>query len=75
MTMDTAELFFTDYNLTDREKEIGHLLLKHKHNQEIADQLYLSVGTVKTHIHNIYLKMDIKKRAQIFELYEKYQVK
>lgn len=70
--VDTAELFFSDYHLTDREKEIGRLLLEHKHNQEIADQLYLSIGTVKTHIHNIYLKMDITKRTQFFELYEAY---
>ncbi|HEL9644241.1 TPA: LuxR family transcriptional regulator [Streptococcus suis] len=71
--LDKADLFFSDYHLTDREKEIAHLLLKHKHNQEIADQLYLSIGTVKTHIHNIYLKMDITKRNQFFELYEAYE--
>lgn len=72
--LDKVDLFFSNYHLTDREKEIAHLLLEYKRNQEIADQLYLSIGTVKTHIHNIYLKMEITKRTQFFELYEEYEV-
>ncbi len=66
-------LFFNHFNLTEREKEICSLLLKHKTNQEIADELYLSIGTVKTHVHNIYIKTDIKKRQQIFDIFQAYQ--
>ena len=65
------ENFFKYYKLTEREKEICELLLEHKQNKEIASRLFLSLGTVKTHIHNIYLKMEINRRRQIFELFEK----
>lgn len=68
------EQFFSYYRLTDRECEICQLLLEHKNNQEIADCLYLSIGTVKAHIHNIYLKMAIHQRDQIYTLFENFQV-
>lgn len=68
------ENFFKYYKLTEREKEICELLLEHKQNKEIASRLFLSLGTVKTHIHNIYLKMEINRRRQIFELFEKYEI-
>lgn len=67
--------FFDYYHLTEREREICELVLQHKHNQEIASKLFLSIGTVKTHIHNIFLKMDISKRDQIFELFDTFQKK
>lgn len=59
------QLFIQQYQLTQREGEILNLLLDYKHNQEIADELFLSVGTVKTHIHNIFIKLDVNKRNQI----------
>jgi DNA-binding CsgD family transcriptional regulator len=52
---------------------VFELLLFHRTNQEIADQLFLSLGTVKTHVHNIFIKLDIKKRTQIFPLFEEYR--
>ncbi|MGC6768649.1 helix-turn-helix transcriptional regulator [Enterococcus sp. LJL128] len=64
------ENFCCHYALTQREKEIFTLLLAHKQNQEIADEIFLSIGTVKTHVHNIFIKLNIKKRNQIFSLYE-----
>lgn len=65
--------FCQHYGFTERETEIFQLLLEHKTNQQIADEIYLSLGTVKTHVHNIFIKLDIKKRNQIFPIYEKYQ--
>ncbi|WP_057490117.1 response regulator transcription factor [Streptococcus orisasini] len=67
-----SQAFFDHYHLTEREQEICQLLLEHKQNQEIAQELYLSVGTVKTHIHNIYIKMAVNKREQFFSLYKDY---
>lgn len=64
--------FCQDYRLTEREQQICQLLLEQKHNQEIAEELFLSIGTVKTHIHNIYIKTDVKKRAELFSLYNNY---
>ncbi len=60
--------FCQDHQFTQRETEIFILLLSHRTNQEIADQLFLSLGTVKTHVHNIFIKLDIKKRTQIIPL-------
>lgn len=42
--------------LTRREAEIFLLLLEERSNQEIGAALFISVGTVKAHIHNIYRK-------------------
>ena len=61
------------HQFTQRESEVFELLLFHCTNQEIADRLFLSLGTVKTHVHNIFIKLDIKKRTQIFPLFEEYQ--
>jgi len=64
------ELFCQKYQFTQREQDIFKLLLQNKQNQEIADELYLSLGTVKAHVHNIFVKLNIKKRTQIKMLYE-----
>ncbi|MBS5820096.1 MAG: response regulator transcription factor [Enterococcus gilvus] len=61
------------HQFTQRESEVFELLLFHCTNREIADRLFLSLGTVKTHVHNIFIKLDIKKRTQIFPLFEEYQ--
>lgn len=50
--------------LTDREMEVLHLLCDGLSNQEIAARLFLSVGTVKTHIHNIFNKIGVRDRPQ-----------
>lgn len=39
-----------------------------KNNQEIAQQYYLSIHTVKSHIENIFKKMRINKRASLFNI-------
>lgn len=65
--------FCDAHQFTQREVEIFQLLLEHKQNQEIADTLFLSIGTVKTHVHNIFVKLNIKKRTQIAPLYESFK--
>ncbi|MDW7656950.1 MAG: response regulator transcription factor [Bacillota bacterium] len=46
-----------------REKDIIRLLTQGKSNREIADTLYLSTGTVKNYISQIYLKIGVNDRA------------
>lgn len=58
------------YHLTKREQEIFQLLLEKEKNQVIADTLHLSLGTVKTHIHNIFIKLNINKRTEIIPFYQ-----
>lgn len=50
--------------LSDRELEVLQLIVAGKSNAEIAEQLYVAVGTVKTHAHNIYGKLDVRTRTQ-----------
>jgi DNA-binding CsgD family transcriptional regulator len=54
--------------ISDREKEIITLLVEGLSNQEIAKKLFISPNTVKTHIKNIYAKLGINNRLQLFSL-------
>ncbi len=51
-------------DLTDREVEILAMICKGSNNNEIADHLYISTNTVKTHIYNIYRKINVPNRMQ-----------
>ncbi len=51
--------------LTERESEIALLLFKGKTYKMIAQELYLSENTIKTHIKNIYSKLNIKSRMEL----------
>ncbi|MGD1845356.1 MAG: LuxR C-terminal-related transcriptional regulator, partial [Salibacteraceae bacterium] len=50
--------------LSVREQEVLEELCKGKSNREIAEALFISVNTVRTHLLNIYEKMDVKNRTQ-----------
>ncbi len=56
------------YGISDREAEIIDLLIEGLSNQQIAKQLYISPNTVKTHIKNIYTKVGVNNRLQLFSL-------
>ena len=51
--------------LTDREREIVALVALGLSNQDIADRLYLSPLTVKTHVNRAMSKLDVRDRAQL----------
>ena len=53
------------YNLTKRELEIVDLIIEGYTNKEISDKLYISFNTVRTHVFNIFKKMDVKSRSAI----------
>lgn len=65
-------LFCREYQLTTREQDILTLMLENKNNQEISDELMISLGTAKTHAHNIFQKLGVTKRRQLLEAYEEY---
>ena len=54
-------------NLTNREYEVLQLLTQGHSNAEIAESLFLSLSTVKTHVSNLFVKMDVKTRIQAVE--------
>jgi len=64
-TINEAEL--KKLNLSHREYEVLQLLAKGYSNAEIAKSLYLALSTVKTHVSNIFVKMEVKSRAQAIE--------
>jgi two-component system, NarL family, response regulator LiaR len=51
-------------DLTSRELEILLLMAEGKANQEIADELFIALKTVKTHVSNILSKLDVQDRTQ-----------
>ena len=50
--------------LSERELQVLHLIATGLSNREIAERLVVAVSTVKTHINNIYRKLDVSKRTQ-----------
>ena len=61
------ELELKRLNLSKREYEVLQLLTKGNSNADIAEGLFLSLSTVKTHVSNLLFKMDVKSRTQAIE--------
>lgn len=57
------------YLLTPREREIVDLILSGNGSQQIAERLFISLGTVKNHRKNIYGKLNIGSQAELFNLF------
>ena len=54
--------------LSPQEEKIRKLILEDKTNKEIAETLFVSVSTVKTHINNLYKKLNINSREELKNL-------
>ena len=50
--------------ISKREHEVLELMAQGHSNQEIADTLFVSVNTVKTHLANLFLKLEVSRRTQ-----------
>lgn len=61
----------TDQNLSNQEKKVLDLILDNKTNKEIATSLFVSVSTVKTHINNVYRKLNVSSREEVKTLFSK----
>ncbi len=51
-------------NLTEREKEVLELIIQGKSNPQIANELILSIHTVKAHLESIYKKLGVHNKVQ-----------
>ncbi|MDR3036943.1 MAG: helix-turn-helix transcriptional regulator [Coriobacteriales bacterium] len=65
-----AEAFAHQKGLSPRESQIFSLLIEGNKRHEIELRCELSEGTVKTHISNIYKKLDIHSKHDLLELYK-----
>lgn len=55
------------YNLTKRESMILRRLMQGHNNNQISEELQISVNTLKKHVLNIYRKLNINNRVQLFK--------
>lgn len=60
------------YDLTPREQDILRYVLQGKSNQELSRELFISEGTVKTHLHSIYRKLNVSRRSQLMNRFFSY---
>ena len=60
--------------ISSRELEVLQLMAKGLSNQEIADALFVSLHTIKTHNANLFEKLEVKRRTQAVEVAKKLQI-
>lgn len=56
-----------ELGISAREMEVLQLIAQGFSNQEIADKLFISLNTVKTHSSNLFLKLEVKRRTQAIQ--------
>lgn len=61
-------------NISKRELEVLTLMAQGMSNQEIAEQLFVSLNTVKTHSAKLFEKLEVKRRTQAIEMAKKLQL-
>lgn len=61
-------------HLTEREQEVLQLIASGLTNQEIADRLFIEVGTAKNHVHNVLRKLDARDRREAAQYHQAMQL-
>ena len=61
---------FEPYKLTPRQKEVALLLLKGKTRRQISGELGLSESTIKLHVSELYKRLGINSRFELFKLFD-----
>lgn len=65
--------FVTAYKISPREKEVIKYISYGLSNREIADRLYVSYTTVRTHVYNIFRKTGAKSRVELLRILSGYR--
>jgi DNA-binding CsgD family transcriptional regulator len=61
------EALLAQTGISKREYEVLELMAQGLSNQEIAEKLFVSLNTVKTHTSNLFVKLDAKRRTQAIQ--------
>jgi DNA-binding NarL/FixJ family response regulator len=61
--------------LTEREFEIAQLIYDGVTNTQIAERIYISINTIKTHLKSIYLKLDANTRLEVIQKLREWMLK
>lgn len=70
LTERTCDMLAQKHKLTGREREVLGLLALHYNAPYIAKKLVLSVSTVKTHMRNLYAKLEVHSQSDLYLLVE-----
>ena len=68
------EVELSKRKITKRELEVLELMSLGLSNQEIAEKLFVSLNTIKTHTSNLFEKLEVKRRTQAIETAKKLQL-
>lgn len=60
---------FESFGISEREREVVRLLLEGRTNREIAEGLFISLSTVKSHIANVFAKTGARNRVEVARLF------
>ena len=66
--MRSTKYVATFSELTARERQVAHLVAEGLSNKGIGKRLNVTEGTVKLHVHSIYKKLEIPRRAALVAL-------
>jgi NarL family two-component system response regulator LiaR len=61
------ERMFNELRISSRELEVLQLMAQGLSNRQIADRLFVSVSTIKTHAASLFLKLEVERRTQAVE--------
>lgn len=61
----TCEVIAQEFGLTPREQQIMHSIISGRSRKEIAEDLFVAPNTIKTHLHNLYGKLDVHSEAEL----------
>ena len=63
-----------DLEISNREYEVLQAISEGLSNKEIANKLFLSESTIKTHVSNLLVKLNAKRRTQAIQIAKAYQI-
>jgi len=63
-----------DLEISHREYEVLQAISEGLSNKEIADKLFLSESTIKTHVSNLLVKLNAKRRTQAIQIANEHQI-